>query len=100
MWVDTNCRYPLLHIGVDDIASLNNKVSGGRSDVFNGTLAAESGGLRLVDDGAVDSGLSPNAVDNANDVLIAPSLEADTVARLQNLTQLLQAEFGDDGFVD
>ena len=100
MWADTDCRYPLLHIGVDDIASLNSKVSGGRSDVFNGTLAAESGGLRLVDDGAVDSGLSPNAVDNANDVLIAPSLEADTVARLQNLTQLLQAEFGDDGFVD
>ena len=27
MWKDTACRFPLTHIGVDDIASLNNKVA-------------------------------------------------------------------------
>jgi len=100
MWADTNCRYPLLHIGVDDIASLNNKVSGGRSDVYDAVQTTESGGFRFVDDRPFsESGPAPNPDAGADNTLEAPSLQPDTVARLQYLAQLVQAELGQDGVV-
>lgn len=43
MWEDTACRYPLTHIGVDDIASLNNKVSAVTGSAVAG-VAVDSAG--------------------------------------------------------
>jgi hypothetical protein len=40
MWEDTRCRFPMTTIGVDDIASLNEKVNGGR---LTKTIAPEDG---------------------------------------------------------
>jgi hypothetical protein len=52
MWADEKCRYPLTAIGVDDIASLNNKAFGVSQAKVLDADSEDPHGLRWIDDRA------------------------------------------------
>lgn len=62
MWADTKCRYPLQHIGVDDIASLNARLGGSALGNAVGSNT-QSDGSHVID-GDVVSNYSGAATDD------------------------------------
>lgn len=65
MWADTTCRFPLTHVGVDDIASLNSKVAGTRTAAYDSAAPDGRSGARWLDDvpagaGPANLGSAPN----------------------------------------
>lgn len=53
MWADTQCRYPLSSIGVDDIASLNNKFNASAGPLARREAGAEDRSAWQADDAAL-----------------------------------------------